>query len=258
MPRETSQSDKLANYIPRPQNAFMLYKQDKWAQLKESSPKGTNAFELTGIISAQWRAESPAVKAHYADLAIVVKEEHMKKYPGYKYRPGLKRRVLRGDVELEENGSVKPWSPTRQAEELMKLRDEMLAIQLSSSFNQFPHVPQPPAQYQAPPPLPPIDLGWPMHLSPMPPLPDPQQTGPSTYPFDYATAMALSEPPFLPQWKPAMNDFSFPLPPDVGTATGNPAQMSLTNQQEEFPLDSLLDTSELVDDFGGLSQQFWL
>ena len=65
------------------------------------------------IITAKMWAEAPAEqKAHFNELAKIEKEEHMKKYPGYRYQPVyrrtnvIRRRVRKDEAEEEKCKSV--------------------------------------------------------------------------------------------------------------------------------------------------------
>ncbi|KAG6859931.1 hypothetical protein C0995_001774 [Termitomyces sp. Mi166 len=84
MPRKTTSSQR----IPRPPNAFILYRSHMTTQLPPPPP-GTyrKQGEISQMISELWRNESREVKAQYQQLALVKKVEHEARYPGYKYSP---------------------------------------------------------------------------------------------------------------------------------------------------------------------------
>lgn len=76
-----------ANRIPRPRNAFILFRQ-KYHQLvlDEGSVIRTNP-EVSRELGRRWRSLSPEEKDHWNNLAEEEKKNHANKYPGYKYTP---------------------------------------------------------------------------------------------------------------------------------------------------------------------------
>ncbi|KAG6847907.1 hypothetical protein H0H93_005024 [Arthromyces matolae] len=74
--------------IPRPPNAFILYRSHMSSRLLPPAP-GTyrTQTEISRIISTLWRNESADIKSHFRDLALLKKAEHEARYPGYKYSP---------------------------------------------------------------------------------------------------------------------------------------------------------------------------
>lgn len=70
--------------IPRPPNPWILYRADKARELVNS--KLTQA-EVSRLIAQMWRNETPEVRAHYERLAEIKKEEHRRRYPGYRFQP---------------------------------------------------------------------------------------------------------------------------------------------------------------------------
>lgn len=76
-----------ANRIPRPRNAFILFRQ-KYHQsvLDEGSVIRTNP-EVSRELGRRWRALSNDEREHWNKLAEEEKTNHAKKYPGYRYTP---------------------------------------------------------------------------------------------------------------------------------------------------------------------------
>lgn len=76
-----------ANRIPRPRNAFILFRQ-KYHQLvlDEGSVIRTNP-EVSRELGRRWRSLLPDEKDHWNNLAEEEKKNHANKYPGYKYTP---------------------------------------------------------------------------------------------------------------------------------------------------------------------------
>lgn len=75
------------NRIPRPRNAFILFRQ-KYHQsvLDESTETKTNP-EVSRELGRRWRALSRAEHDHWTNLAEEEKQNHAKKYPNYRYTP---------------------------------------------------------------------------------------------------------------------------------------------------------------------------
>lgn len=76
-----------SNRIPRPRNAFILFRQ-KYHQsvLDEGNVIRTNP-EVSRELGRRWRSLSSEEKEHWNNLAEEEKKNHAKKYPGYRYTP---------------------------------------------------------------------------------------------------------------------------------------------------------------------------
>ncbi|CAL3973468.1 unnamed protein product [Diplocarpon coronariae] len=72
--------------IPRPRNAFILYRQHYQAQVVAQHPGLANP-EISKIIGEQWREQAPEVKSDWKRLAEEEKQRHQRQYPGYRYQP---------------------------------------------------------------------------------------------------------------------------------------------------------------------------
>ncbi|KAF2497870.1 hypothetical protein BU16DRAFT_327412 [Lophium mytilinum] len=72
--------------IPRPRNAFILYRQHHQQTVVARHPGLANP-EISKIIGEQWQSESDAVKAEWKGLANEEKSRHLLKYPEYRYQP---------------------------------------------------------------------------------------------------------------------------------------------------------------------------
>ncbi|EIW52457.1 uncharacterized protein TRAVEDRAFT_67477 [Trametes versicolor FP-101664 SS1] len=79
--------------IPRPPNAWILYRKDTVARLKKEDStvySSMNQKLLSKIIGPMWHDAPAEVRREYKELAIVKLAEHMQMYPGYVYRPRTK------------------------------------------------------------------------------------------------------------------------------------------------------------------------
>ncbi|KAM3075248.1 slightly ste11-like protein [Clarireedia jacksonii] len=72
--------------IPRPRNAFILYRQHYQAQVVAQNPGLANP-EISKIIGGQWREQDPESKEEWKKLAEEEKQRHQRQYPGYRYQP---------------------------------------------------------------------------------------------------------------------------------------------------------------------------
>ncbi|KAJ5779319.1 hypothetical protein N7457_007039 [Penicillium paradoxum] len=72
--------------IPRPRNAFILYRQHYQAMVVAHNPGLANP-EISKIIGEQWRSLSDDDKSKWKALAEEEKARHQQQYPDYRYQP---------------------------------------------------------------------------------------------------------------------------------------------------------------------------
>ncbi|QSS53977.1 HMG box protein [Histoplasma capsulatum var. duboisii H88] len=72
--------------IPRPPNAFILYRQHHHPLVKATHPDFHNN-EISVLLGKKWKAESAETKAHFKSLADEIKVQHAKDHPDYQYAP---------------------------------------------------------------------------------------------------------------------------------------------------------------------------
>ncbi|KAF2830090.1 hypothetical protein CC86DRAFT_285307 [Ophiobolus disseminans] len=72
--------------IPRPRNAFILYRQHHQQAIIARNP-GLNNPDISKIIGEQWKAEAEESKKVWQDLALEEKARHHEQYPDYRYQP---------------------------------------------------------------------------------------------------------------------------------------------------------------------------
>ncbi|KAL3472665.1 hypothetical protein BJX99DRAFT_272793 [Aspergillus californicus] len=108
--------------IPRPPNAFILYRQHHHPRIKEACPDLSNN-EISVILGKQWKAEPEEAKLHFKNLAEEFKKKHAEEYPDYQYtprKPSEKKRratsrqspkVSKRSVPLESPPSITTSSP---------------------------------------------------------------------------------------------------------------------------------------------------
>lgn len=107
-------SQAKSSKIPRPPNAFILYRKAHHEAVKVANPGIHNNqickflfltrvthinVSVAVILGTQWQHENVAVRAQYKAAAAELKQEHMSKYPDYQYQPRktseLKRRMTK-------------------------------------------------------------------------------------------------------------------------------------------------------------------
>ncbi|PHH72799.1 hypothetical protein CDD80_4253 [Ophiocordyceps camponoti-rufipedis] len=90
--------------IPRPPNAYILYRKERHHMVKNANPGITNN-EISQLLGKAWNIESAEIRAKYKKMSDDIKEALMKKHPDYQYRPrraGERRRRRRNDDQDEE------------------------------------------------------------------------------------------------------------------------------------------------------------
>lgn len=87
--KSPSKRSRSKTHTPRPANSFILYRREKHVEImaQYKAGKSLNNNVISKIVANMWRAETPEVKAHFAEKASAEKQAHMLKYPDYKYRP---------------------------------------------------------------------------------------------------------------------------------------------------------------------------
>ncbi|KAI9839563.1 MAG: hypothetical protein M1819_002189 [Sarea resinae] len=72
--------------IPRPRNAFILYRQHLQSTFVADRP-GLSNPEISKLIGQRWQAEPPEIKNQWKNLAEEEKVRHQQSYPDYRYKP---------------------------------------------------------------------------------------------------------------------------------------------------------------------------
>ncbi|KAI7382124.1 hypothetical protein KC336_g18696 [Hortaea werneckii] len=100
--------------VPRPPNAFIIYRKDWHARVVAENP-GLHNNAISVIIGRQWRAESETVRAAYIRQAEDKKEQHAIANPGYQYQPRkpsekkkrmTKNKLAKLAAKAQENGAT--------------------------------------------------------------------------------------------------------------------------------------------------------
>jgi hypothetical protein len=118
-PKQRLSTPPAEQHIPRPPNCFILFRA---AYLKSiaNSTSGDNGRQQQKDVSqeaaAAWNALSPEDKEPYKVQAEIAKAEHARMYPGWVYRPKMKRRVKPAEGDgPSANGSLEIASRQRSS-----------------------------------------------------------------------------------------------------------------------------------------------
>ncbi|KAJ3861656.1 high mobility group box domain-containing protein, partial [Lentinula novae-zelandiae] len=79
------------NHIPRPANAFMLFRSDFVKHRHKLGSLGTNHCSLSKTISNCWKQLKDEEKAVWYEKAQIEKAKHQEMYPEYRYRPSYRK-----------------------------------------------------------------------------------------------------------------------------------------------------------------------
>ncbi|KAL7790734.1 mating type protein MATa1 [Trichoderma ceciliae] len=72
--------------IPRPPNAYILYRKDRHNIVKAANPGITNN-EISQILGRAWNQESREIRQKYKEMSEEIKLALLEKYPDYQYKP---------------------------------------------------------------------------------------------------------------------------------------------------------------------------
>lgn len=72
--------------IPRPPNAYILYRKDRHNLVKAANPGITNN-EISQILGRAWNQESRDVRQNYKQMSEEIKIALLEKHPDYQYKP---------------------------------------------------------------------------------------------------------------------------------------------------------------------------
>ncbi|KAG2124817.1 hypothetical protein DEU56DRAFT_826657 [Suillus clintonianus] len=122
-----------AGHIPRPRNAFILFRCDFVQQKKIPGHVESDHRNLSRIAGKIWRGMKKEQQKPWIDLALKEKERHAKMYPGYKYMPAQ---------QTSKQKKVKSDRVAKEERELESRRAELSSVlvqrghDVSSSSNQ--------------------------------------------------------------------------------------------------------------------------
>lgn len=79
---------RSANHVPRPRNAFILFRQHIANETPVPLAGGMHLHKNVSKLAGElWRSLAPRERKYWEDLAASERENHRRMYPGYKYAP---------------------------------------------------------------------------------------------------------------------------------------------------------------------------
>ncbi|KAI0805113.1 high mobility group box domain-containing protein [Xylaria sp. FL0064] len=87
-----SKEPQAKEKIPRPQNAFIQYRNATLHQVKAEMRPGVTWQEISLEVGKRWKALSEEDKKPFRDGQALAEAEHKRLYPDYKYQPGEKKK----------------------------------------------------------------------------------------------------------------------------------------------------------------------
>jgi HMG (high mobility group) box len=108
--------------IPRPPNAFILFRSDFWAREKQKpNPVENNHRDISRIAGHCWRNLDAISKQYYQDRALQLRELHRQQYPDYKFKPAPKKaRLEKKESPPEQNSRCANLASTLMPELLSR------------------------------------------------------------------------------------------------------------------------------------------
>jgi hypothetical protein len=120
-PKATSSNAKTKiKKPPRPPNAFILYRRAKQPGIV-ARHQGITNNEVSKEIGRMWHEEPAEIRQKFQKMADAAKQEHMKKYPEYRYRPRRPQERKRRIQPREDSPSVNNPSPNMTSQNLPML-----------------------------------------------------------------------------------------------------------------------------------------
>jgi NADPH2 dehydrogenase len=89
--------------VPRPRNAFILFRQHQHSIVVRENP-GKNNPEVSKIIGGQWRSLTQKDKDFWIQLADEEKRSHLERFPDYRYQPRRPCKRSRSTTHNHQSG----------------------------------------------------------------------------------------------------------------------------------------------------------
>ncbi|TCD69550.1 hypothetical protein EIP91_007174 [Steccherinum ochraceum] len=140
---------KPENHIPRPPNAFILFRSSFIKGQVVTSDVETNHSTLSKIVGLTWAKLPHEERQKWHAMAKAAQEEHKRKYPEYAFRPLHSKGKAENKRKVREVG---PKDMTRCARIAELLVEGKKGEQLSEAIAEFDkhHVPQIITRFEAP------------------------------------------------------------------------------------------------------------
>ncbi|KAK0210090.1 high mobility group box domain-containing protein, partial [Desarmillaria ectypa] len=98
--RHTPSHRRNPGHVPRPPNAFMIFRSHYWRDNKNTISE-RNHRKISRTCGELWRALPPVEQQVYRDMASCAKKAHLAKYPDYKFTPVSRQKKTRQTVSLD-------------------------------------------------------------------------------------------------------------------------------------------------------------
>ncbi|CAG8458425.1 1641_t:CDS:2 [Diversispora eburnea] len=188
---------------PRPPNAFILYRRLKQPSIV-ASHQGITNNEVSKEIGKMWHEESMEERNKFQKMAEAAKEEHMRKYPEYRYRP-------RRPQERKRRGQATTKKQTAQQKQQ---QSQQLQTSLLSSQHPNPEIEEITTPQNASPSLQQMSYTHsPETFCAQSPEPDetitPPHSSPQQIPYTQSPENTLHNTFNINEVKPFVNDFTF-------------------------------------------------
>jgi len=104
-PKKKSKSSQ--SHVKRPMNAFMVWSQIERKKMADVFPDMHNA-EISRRLGKRWKLLSDSERKPYVVRSEKLREEHMRRYPDYKYRPKKKttKETIKSNLNNSNNNSL--------------------------------------------------------------------------------------------------------------------------------------------------------
>lgn len=97
-PRRASHSKKRdPSYIPRPPNAFILFRSSFIRSQQVPEKVEGNHSTLSKIIGRYWKTLPKEEREKWEAKAVVAQAEHRRRYPDWRFRPGMQSQLKTKD-----------------------------------------------------------------------------------------------------------------------------------------------------------------
>ena len=150
-PRRSTHSRKRGeDHIPRPPNAFILFRSSFIKSQHVSSEVETNHSTLSKIIGLTWQNMPHEERQIWHAKAKKALEEHRKKWPQYAFRPSHSK--AKGGVEKRKVREVEPKDLKRCAKIAELLVEGKKGAELDAAIQEFDrtHVPEIVTRFETP------------------------------------------------------------------------------------------------------------
>ncbi|KAH9482015.1 Repressor ROX1 [Psilocybe cubensis] len=149
--RQPHSKKKPENHIPRPPNAFILFRSSFIKSQHVSTAVETNHSTLSKIIGLTWQSLPEDQRQIWHQKAKEALDEHKRKFPKYAFRP-VQTKAKGGPVEKRKVREVEPKDIKRCTKIAQLLVEGKKGSELNAAVEEFDkyHVPEIVTRFEAP------------------------------------------------------------------------------------------------------------